>query len=121
LISAELGAKDSHYFIKKLFCSNIILMAEINDKILKHLAELARIEIDPKKETKFLSDFKSILGHFEELKSLNTSGVTPMTGGTNLKNITREDDFNENNDRGKGVQSFPESKSGYLKVPPVFE
>jgi aspartyl/glutamyl-tRNA(Asn/Gln) amidotransferase C subunit len=132
LISAELGAKDSHYFIKKLFCSNIILMAEINDKILKHLAELARIEIDPrtynvgegvdpKKETKFLSDFKSILGHFEELKSLNTSGVTPMTGGTNLKNITREDDFNENNDRGKGVQSFPEAKSGYLKVPPVFE
>lgn len=96
-------------------------MAEINSKILKHLAELARIEIDPKNEAKFLSDFKSILGHFEELESLDTSGVVPMTGGTSLKNITREDEFNENKDQGKGVESFPESKDGYLKVPPVFE
>jgi len=96
-------------------------MAEINDKILKHLAELARIEIDSKKEAKFLSDFKSILGHFEELANLDTSGVVPMTGGTSLKNVTREDDFNENKDQGKGVGSFPESKDGYLKVPPVFE
>ncbi|MCL5017329.1 MAG: Asp-tRNA(Asn)/Glu-tRNA(Gln) amidotransferase subunit GatC [Patescibacteria group bacterium] len=96
-------------------------MAEINDKILKHLAELARIEIDPKNEARFLSDFKNILGHFEELANLDTSGVVPMTGGTSLKNITREDEFNEIKDQGKGVESFPESKDGYLKVPPVFE
>ena len=53
-------------------------MAEINKKILKHLAELSRIEIDPKKEDKFLIDFKSILGHFDELANLDTSGVVPM-------------------------------------------
>ena len=97
------------------------IMAEINKKILKHLVELARIEIDPKKEDKFLADFKSILGHFEELVNLDTSGVVPMTGGTMLKNITREDDFNGIDDQGKGVSGFPESKDGYLKVPPVFE
>lgn len=96
-------------------------MAEINKKILKHLAELARIEIDPKKEDKFLADFKSILGHFEELANLDTSGAVPMTGGTMLKNITREDGFNGIEDQGKGVSGFPESKDGYLKVPPVFE
>ena len=96
-------------------------MAEINKKILKHLAELARIEIDPKKEDKFFSDFKSILGHFEELANLDTSGVVPMTGGTSLKNVVREDEFNEIKDQGKGVSGFPESKDGYLKVPPVFE
>jgi aspartyl-tRNA(Asn)/glutamyl-tRNA(Gln) amidotransferase subunit C len=100
-------------------------MAEINEKILKHLAELARINIDPKDEAKFLLDFKSILGHFEELSGLDTSGVVPMTGGTNLKNVVREDEFSdlslEENDQGRGVESFPESKDGYLKVPPVFE
>ena len=96
-------------------------MAEINKKILKHLVGLARIEIDPKKEDKFLSDFKSILGHFEELANLDTSGVVPMTGGTMLQNVTREDEFNDIKDQGKGVANFPESKDGYLKVPPVFE
>jgi len=60
-------------------------MAEINGKILKHLAELARIEINFKDEARFLSDFKSILGHFEELANLDISGVVPMTGGTSLK------------------------------------
>lgn len=107
------------------FYSNINFMAEINKKILKHLAGLARVEIDPKKEDKFLSDFKSILGHFEELANLDTSNVVPMTGGTMLKNITREDDFNDSpageKDQGKGVEAFPESKNGYLRVPPVFE
>ncbi len=96
-------------------------MAEINDKILKHLAELSRIEIAAKDEAKFLLDFKSILGHFEELSGLDTSGVAPMTGGTSLKNVVREDEFNEIKDLGKGVEAFPEAKDGYLKVPPVFE
>lgn len=96
-------------------------MVEINEKILKYLADLARIDLDKKLEAKLLKDLKSILGHFEELASLDTSGIAPMTGGTNLKNITREDEFNEIKDTGKGVETFPESKGGYLKVPPVFE
>ena len=96
-------------------------MAEVNEKILRHLAELARIQIEPEKEGKFLIDFKNILGHFDELANLDTSKVAPMTGGTLLKNITREDEFNDIKDQGKGVESFPESKDGYLKVPPVFE
>jgi len=96
-------------------------MAEINKKILKHLAGLARIEIDPKQEDKFLSDFKNIIGHFEELNNVDTSKVVPMTGGTALKNAVREDEFNEIKDQGKGVAGFPDSKNGYLRVPPVFE
>jgi len=96
-------------------------MAEINEKILKYLADLARIDLDKKQEAKLLKDLKSILGHFEELASLDTKKVVPITGGTSLKNITREDEFNEIKDTGKGVDAFPESKDGYLKVPPVFE
>lgn len=96
-------------------------MAEINKKILKHLADLARIEIDSKQEDKFLADFKNIISHFEELNGVDTSGVVPMTGGTDLKNSVRNDEFNEIKDQGSGVAGFPESKNGYLKVPPVFE
>jgi Asp-tRNA(Asn)/Glu-tRNA(Gln) amidotransferase C subunit len=44
-----------------------------------------------------------------------------MAGGTDLKNIFREDTERENTDRGAGVELFPESKNGFLKVPPVFE
>ena len=96
-------------------------MAEINEKNLKNLANLARIEIDPKQEAKLLKDLKSILGHFDELANLDTKDVVPMTGGTDLKNVTREDEFNGIDDLGKGAEAFPDKKDGYLKVPPVFE
>ena len=88
---------------------------------LEHLASLARIELDPKEEEKLLKDLSNILDHFKELQTLDTTNVAPMTGGTDLLNIFREDAEHENTNRGAGVDAFPESKNGYLKVPPVFE
>lgn len=96
-------------------------MASIDKKSLEHLAELARLELNPEEEEKLLSDFEKILAYFEELKSLDTSGVEPMTGGTDLKNIFREDEERENTNKGEGIDAFPESEGGFLKVPPVFE
>ncbi len=88
---------------------------------LEHLAKLARINLDPKEEEKLIKDLGNILEHFNELKALDTSNVAPMAGGTDLKNIFREDAERENTNRGAGVEAFPEKERGYLKVPPVFE
>lgn len=95
-------------------------MAELNKKSLEHLAELARIELKAGEEEKLLKDLQIILGHFGELQALDTSSVQPMTGGTNLENVFREDEIGKTGDTGKGAEVFPESKGGYLKVPPVF-
>ncbi len=95
-------------------------MASIDKKTLEHLAELARLELDPNEEKKFLEDIKNILDYFEELKSLDTSNVEPMNGGTDFKNVFREDEERENTNAGEGVDAFPAPKEGFLKVPPVF-
>ena len=88
---------------------------------LEHLAKLARLSLDPKEEEKLLHDLGNILEHFNELKSVDTAHVAPMPGGTDLKNVFREDTERENTNRGAGVEAFPEKEKGYLKVPPVFE
>lgn len=88
---------------------------------LEHLAKLARIKLDPMEEDKLLKDLDSILGYIEELKKLDTANVAPMTGGTDLRNIFRDDTERENTNRGAGTEAFPENKDGFLKVPPVFE
>ena len=97
----------------------------IGKKELEHLAQLSRIEIDPKEADKLITDLGAILDHFKELQALDTSNVPPMTGGTDLMNVFRadveDDGGRENTNRGAGVEAFPESKNGYLKVPPVFE
>ena len=96
------------------------MASPISKHELEHLAKLARIELDPKEEEKLLTDLGNILEHFKELEALDTSTVAPMTGGTELKNIFREDAERENTNRGAGVDAFPEKEKGFLKIPPVF-
>ena len=88
---------------------------------LEHLATLARIKLNPNEEEKLLKDLGAILDHFKELQELDTANVKPMTGGTDLMNVLRNDGERENTNRGAGVEAFPDTKNGYLKIPPVFE
>ena len=93
----------------------------LDKKTLEHLAKLARIELDPKEEEKLLKDLGNILDYFKELQALDTASVPPMTGGTNLKNIFRDDDASESTNLREGTDAFPEKENGFLKIPPVFE
>lgn len=95
--------------------------ARITKEELRHLADLARIELDPKEEDKLQKDLGDILGYFTELQKLDTANVPPMTGCTDLRNVFRGDAERENTDRGAGTEAFPESEHGFLKVPSVFE
>lgn len=94
----------------------------ISEKDLKHLGELARIEIPASEEKKLLSDLEKILNHFEELKEVSTDKVEPMTGGTFSENVFRNDDSDENRlPHEHAVDAFPEKNKGFLRIPPVFE
>lgn len=92
----------------------------LTKKDLEHLAELARIELREGEENKLQKDLGAILDYFKELQSVNTDGVEPMTGGTELKNILREDVAGGTDDTGKGPEQFPDKQEGFLRVPPVF-
>lgn len=96
-------------------------MNQIDKKSLKHLAELARLELTEKESEKFLEDLEEILNHFRELQELNTDNVLPMNGGTGLQNVFREDRPGAPFDTGKIREAFPEKENGFLKIPPVFE
>src|SRR3972149_3584350 len=78
-------------FAASRFSYKIKAMAEITQKSLEHLADLARIELSESETDKFLKDLGNILNYFKELESLDTKDVAPMTGGTALKNVMRED------------------------------
>ena len=87
---------------------------------IQYFARLARINLSSEEEVKLGGDLKEILGHVEELMEVETENVAPMTGGTSLMNVTREDDPREGA-RGKGKDQFPETENGFLSVPKVFE
>jgi len=99
-------------------------MADLNKESLEHLVKLARLELTPEEEHKYFADLGKILDHFKELQELDTKDVQPMTGGTQLKNVFRQDDERAG-DRKDAIKEniqarFPEQEKGFLKVPPVF-
>lgn len=97
-------------------------MSEITKKSLKHLADLSRLELTEKEEEKFIKDLESILGHFKELEELDTTNVAPLTGGTSLKNVLREDGETKSSLKADPVvDAFPDKKERWLKTPAVFE
>ena len=97
------------------------MASPISKHELEHLAELVRIALNPKEEGKLLKDLGAILDYFKELQELDTSNVPPMTGGTDLRDVLRADAERENTNQGFGIEAFPGSQNGYLKIPPVFE
>ena len=106
-------------------------MELINKKTLDHLAKLARVELRKDEEEKLIKDLSKILDYFNELQELDTSRVAPMAGGTDLKNVFRNDElenpgaeqarYGAGTNRGEGTDAFPEQEDGFLKIPPVFE
>jgi aspartyl-tRNA(Asn)/glutamyl-tRNA(Gln) amidotransferase subunit C len=92
----------------------------LSEKDVTHLAELARLALSPAEKKALLNDLEKILAHFEELKTVDTEGVPPVAGGTTEKNVVREDVAGAIPQALSGVEAFPESQSGFLKIPPVF-
>ncbi len=93
----------------------------LTKKDLEKLADLSRMKLKEGEEDKLLHDLGGILDHFEELKELNTDEVLPMNGGTLSSNVWRDDEPTNALDGKAAREEFPETKDGYLKVPPVFE
>ena len=85
---------------------------------IKKYAHLARIKLSRREEETFQKDLEEILEHVAELEKVNVKNVLPMTGGTDLKNIFREDKLSFREDF---EPTFPSQEKGRLKVPKVFE
>ena len=89
----------------------------IKKEDIQYIAELARINLQGE-EDRLLKDAEAIFSYFEELTQVDTDGISPMAGATNMVNIASADDVNEELVQ-KGIESFPESVKGCLKVPGV--
>ncbi|MCB9094533.1 MAG: Asp-tRNA(Asn)/Glu-tRNA(Gln) amidotransferase subunit GatC [Halobacteriovoraceae bacterium] len=50
----------------------------VDEKLVKHVAMLARIELDEKKIAEFQANLTDILQHVEELNEVNVDSVKPM-------------------------------------------
>ena len=93
-------------------------------KLIKHIANLARIELNDKEIKKYQQQLGDILGYVEKLNQVKTDNIETAVGGTrDLYNIWREDEVKTQNSINKIqdlIDMAPEVERGQVKVGKVF-
>ena len=96
----------------------------ITQKDVEHIAHLARIELTDEEKKMFETELSGILSFVQTLNELDTSNVEPVTGGTLLKNVMRDDEQGDVYMEGMStrlVEAAAEKKDNFIKVKSVFE
>lgn len=88
---------------------------------VRRIAALARIEVPEAELDAVAGQLSGILNWIEQLKEVDTTGVLPMTGGTDLALALRADRVTDGNQAEKVLANAPDSQDGFFAVPKVVE
>ncbi|MDY6818250.1 MAG: Asp-tRNA(Asn)/Glu-tRNA(Gln) amidotransferase subunit GatC [Halobacteriales archaeon] len=81
---------------------------------VRHIASLARIDLDEEELDEFARQFADILDYFDSLDE-----VPETDAEAELVNVMREDTRRDGLDQDEALQNAPEREDGYFKGPPV--
>jgi len=88
---------------------------------VRRIATLARIEVPEADLDATAARLSTILSWIEQLQDVNTDGVAPMSGGTDLKLPWRADVVTDGGQVDKVLANAPDGHDGFFGVPKVVE
>ena len=88
---------------------------------VKAIARLARLNIDDADVPLYAANLSSILDLVEQMNSVNTEGVVPMSHPLDVVQRLREDTVTESNQRDEFQAVAPATEDGLYLVPKVIE
>jgi len=94
----------------------------LSEEDVRHIAELARLELTDGELGDFQDQLSSIIGFVEKLGEADTDGIEPMSHTVELHNVFREDEALPCDPRVRDgvVAVFPDKEDDLLKVKAVF-
>ena len=91
---------------------------QIDEKLVKEIATLARLDLTDEETKMFVSQFKDILDYVSILNEVDTENVAPAYLSSN-KSVTREDEVEESVPTEEFLSNAPQSKDEYVVIPRV--
>jgi len=86
---------------------------------VKHIAELARIELSREEEIIFTEQFNRILDYFSKIDEVNTDNVPPTYHVLDLVNVYREDKVQESSMKEDPLKNAPKKEDRFFKSPRI--
>jgi aspartyl-tRNA(Asn)/glutamyl-tRNA(Gln) amidotransferase subunit C len=91
----------------------------VDKKIVKKVAELARLDLTDKELVKLSRDLDEILSAFRTLQKIPTKGVKPSFQPIDVKNVLRDDRVEPSIPRNRLLRNLKNKEGGYIKGPRV--
>ncbi len=92
---------------------------QIDEKLVKEIAFLARLDLTKEETETFVSQFQDILKYFSILDELDTENVPPAYLSSANKSVTREDEIEESVPMKEFLANVPQAKDDYVVIPRV--
>jgi aspartyl-tRNA(Asn)/glutamyl-tRNA(Gln) amidotransferase subunit C len=86
---------------------------------VRHVADLARLELTEREELRMTEQMNSILSYVDKLNELDTSDVPPTTHAIQLENVFRQDVVVASVDRLMALDNAPQNDGVNFIVPKV--
>ena len=88
---------------------------------VKHIANLARLELTEEELARYSKQLSAILNHFEQLQIVDTEAINPTASVSASRSVLRADQPRPGLDLGALLQNAPDTDEDQFRVPPVFE
>jgi len=92
---------------------------KVDEKLVKEIATLARLDLSQEETEMFVSQFKDILDYVSILNEVDTENVPPAYLSAANKTMIREDVIEESVPTKDFLANAPQSKDGYIVIPRV--
>ena len=92
---------------------------QIDEKLVKEIASLARLDLTNEETKMFVSQFKDILEYVSILNEVDTENVPPAYLSSANQSVTREDEIEESVPTKDFLSNVPQSKDDYVVIPRV--
>lgn len=93
----------------------------IDKETVKHVAHLARIELQPNELDKLSGELHEILGFIDKLSNLNVEQVKPASHILPISNVLRDDTLQISLNSQKALENAPSKKGNFFSVPKIIE
>ena len=94
---------------------------EVTETVVKKVAVLAQLELDPHEMKRLMAGMQKILDLAEQMQSIDTKGIEPVSNPLDSTQLIRRDEVTEKNQRELYQSIAPETEDGLYLVPKVIE
>jgi aspartyl/glutamyl-tRNA(Asn/Gln) amidotransferase C subunit len=88
---------------------------------VRHVAKLARLQLDEAEILALQGELNVLLGHFADIEGLPVSSVEPQSHAVAVQNVWAEDVPLEGLPRQEALRNAPMTKAGLFVVPTIIE